>query len=308
MQAIALKDVRREYAGGRGVLGVSLEVRCGHCYALLGRNGSGKSTIVRMICGLERPSAGTVHVLGHAVSSGSRRHLPMTGVALDTCAQWENLSGAQNAWFAARSHGLPCQEAQARVLNLMAAAGLSEQASDSVAHYSYGMRRKLGIVQALCHDPEVLVLDEPTAGVDAQFQVVLSEMIDDRSARGKVTFVASNDPAWTAAVATRVGFLESGRMVTEGSVDELIAEVATAQEIRIVLDRPTALSDPEIPGLRSFSQDGTTIVALVDEAPVALVDMVQWISRRGLGVRSVEVSGASLRDAFLLKTGRAIRA
>ena len=306
MAAVEAKGVAREHAPGRGVRDVSLTVADGECYALLGRNGSGKTTLTRMLLGLEPVQQGELRVLDTAVDKGVRTHLGRLGVALDRSVHWETLSGWQNAHFAARSYGVPHTEVAARLEEQFERAGLAAEAHEPVGTYSYGMRRKLSLVAALVHDPDLLVLDEPTAGVDPQFLLQLTETVRDRSKRGKTTWVASNDPDWVAAAATRVAFLEAGALVAEGTVDELVGEVASRQEVRIELASAAALGKPDIKGVSSFDCRRATVEALLDGDPALVPKLMEWTVGQGGQVKTLEVRRGTLRDAFLQATGRSL--
>jgi ABC-type multidrug transport system ATPase subunit len=259
-----------------------------------------------MLLGLETVDRGELHVLGERVMKGARTHLSRLGVALDRSVHWEALSGWDNAYFAARAQGVRVTEIEPRLEEEFDRAGLSAEAHEPVSTYSYGMRRKLSLIAALCHDPDLLVLDEPTAGVDPQFLVRLTEMVRDRSELGKATWVASNDPDWSAGVASRVMFLEAGRMAAEGTVAALVDEVAGLCEVSIELGAPVPLPEPDIESVSSFDQEGTALTALVGTGPALVPRLMTWIVEHGGDVKSLEVRRGTLRDAFLLKTGRSL--
>jgi len=306
MHAVYARQLVRQYAPGRGVCGISLAVAQGQCYAVLGRNGSGKTTLTRLLLGLERPAAGELTVLGCAVGAGSRNHLAACGAALDHTAQWEALSGRDNAHFVARAYGLGEADARARIDELFALADLTEHADDPVAIWSFGMRRKLAIIQAMLHEPDLLILDEPTAGLDAHFVLRLGEQIRRRSRDGRTTWLAGNDPDFAGAVATRVAFIDAGQIVAEAAPDALLAELDAAREVRMRLATPAALAPPQIPAVRSFRVDGDIVTATVDDDARAVARLIEHVASCGGDPRSVQVRRPTLRDAFLRHTGRAI--
>jgi len=301
--AIEAHNLTCAHAPGRGVCGVSLAVDAGECYAVLGRNGSGKSTLTRLLLGLEPVGGGSLAVLGLPVARGSRRHLGRLGVCLDTSAHWEALSGWQNACFVAQAYGRNGRALEGRLAWLFDRAGLAPYRDEPVATYSFGMRRKLALVEAFCHEPELAVLDEPTAGVDEQFVVELADLLRQRGARGQTTWIASNDVEWAACVASRVAFLEAGRLVAEGTPEGLIREVSPLCEVHLVLAGSVRVPPPALDGVRAFSQDGTSLRALIGDSR-HLPRLLEHVGSTGAEVARVEVARATLRDAFLLKTGR----
>jgi len=304
MNAIEAHNLVREYKPGRGVCGVTLSVGRGECFGLLGRNGSGKTTLTRMLLGMEKPASGILHVLGEGLEKGSRNHLGRIGVSLDTSIHWERLSGWQNAYFTARSYGLSRDAVEARLDELFALADLRQCSHDPVRTYSFGMRRKLSHLQALCHDPELLIFDEPTGGVDAHFCRSLGDLVGQRTGCGLTTWIAGNDPDWLSGVATRIAFMASGRICAEGTVEDLVGEVSPLQEVRIVLEKSPPLPFPAMPGVRSVVQGATEVTTLLERDPRLVADLVAWIAANGGVIKNLDVKRATLRDAFLLKTGR----
>ncbi|MHC4582524.1 MAG: ABC transporter ATP-binding protein, partial [Planctomycetota bacterium] len=253
MQPIIAEDIVRRHRNSRGIDGVSLSVAAGRCLGVLGANGSGKTTLTRLVAGLDRPERGTLSVLGAPSCprpSGLRRRC---GVALDQPAHWETLSGRQNLWFFARQYRLSGSALRRRTDELLNEAGLADQADEPVAAYSFGMRRKLNIIEALVHDPDLLILDEPSAGVDVAFLDSLVQLVQQRCERGKTTWVADNDADWLARVATDVILLSAGRIEAKGTVPELVASIGARNRVDILLEEPGFCATPTIAGVEAFS-------------------------------------------------------
>ncbi len=297
-------DLIHEYNPGRGVCGLSMCVERGECFAILGRNGSGKSTLTRLILGLKRPQSGRLNVMGRPVEGRFRRMLEKVGAVLDTSPHWENLSGYQNLFFAASSYGMSRKKAETRVKELLDRSSLRGQANEPVGTYSFGMRRKLSLIQAFASDPELMIMDEPTAGVDPHFMAAMTEMIRARCEAGKTTFIASNDPEWLAGTVSRIAFMETGKIIEQGTVDELVARVSTLAEVRISLEDYSRLPDPPMAGIRSFTQTGNVATVFMDQDPLLIPRLIEWISREGRKIRAIETLGNSLREVFLLRTGK----
>ena len=305
--AIRATGLVREYAPERGVCGIDLEVGWGECFALLGRNGSGKSTLTRLLIGIEKQDRGEIAVSGRSVVelSPSDRvlHLRELGIALDTSIHWKKLSGEANASFVANSYRMSRSKIEGRLNSLFGTASIADQADDAVGNYSFGMRRKLSIVEALAHDPKILVLDEPTSGVDAHFAERLGELVKERSQRGLTTWIASNDPDWVAGVAGRVAFVEKGRISAIGTVPELLAEVSPYQEIQVAVESPHPVSSPDDARIKTYTQNDEKITIVAEEDPMLIPSIMEWIIGQNARITSVQVRRSSLRDAFLLKTG-----
>ena len=303
---IEMREVSFSYPGGKGVRGVSITVWKGECLGLLGRNGSGKTTLTHLLLGLHELKSGSIRVFGHPVSNGSRSHLGRIGFAPDRPPLWENLSGYRNAYFTARAYGCSRDHITHALEKLFESACMEDQAHEPVSTYSFGMKKKLGLIQALCHDPELLILDEPTAGVDPQFMGVLTQVVLSRKEKGMTTWIASNDADWLAGVDPGILIMEEGRVVGDGTVDSLLDQVSALEEVRVVLDGYLPLSPPEMTEIRSFHQEGNILVMLMPPNPRLLPEIMRWIVSQGVGVRSMACSGAGLKEAFLLRTGRPV--
>lgn len=306
MACIAIRDLHHEYRPGRGISRVTLTVEAGECFALLGRNGSGKSTLTRLILGIERPSSGLITVLGHNLRKGSRGHLKDTGSALDTSILWEKLSGWDNAYFVARSYNMPVPALNRRLKELFLQADLGDRAGDPVASYSYGMRQKLCLVQAFCHEPELLVLDEPTRGLDCHFLKVLADLVLRRTQLGLTTWIAGNDPDWISGLATRLAFIHAGKILAEGTETDLVNDLSALQKMTVELLYPTPIPSPRMQRVRSFSQRDRDLTVILDSDPMLIPVLLEWIVSNGGIVAALQVSRGTLRDAFLVKTGRTL--
>lgn len=304
METIIAEDIVRRHRTGRGIDGVSVTVQAGRCLGVLGANGSGKTTLTRLVAGLDRRESGRLWVLGEPAyprRSGLRRRC---GVALDTPAHWEGLSGRENLWFFARQYGLGGPELTRRVDELLCDADLAGQADEPVGEYSFGMRRKLSIIEAMAHDPDLLILDEPSAGADVAFLDRLVQWIRDRCERGKTTWVADNDADWLARAATDAILLCEGRAEAGGEVEELIASMPARNRVEIVLAESGFDAVPTIAGVVKFRCDENRIRADMQGDPELPVELLRWITASGGRVRSMEIRSITLHEALLQRAAR----
>jgi ABC-type multidrug transport system ATPase subunit len=304
MEPIIAQHIVRRHRNGRGVDGVTLSVSAGQCFGVLGANGSGKTTLTRLVAGLDRAERGRLSVLGGPAYPRSSYLRRRCGVALDTPAHWDTLSGRQNLWFFARQYGLTGSNLRRRVDELLAEADLAAQADEAVAAYSFGMRRKLSLIEAMTHDPDLLILDEPSAGVDMAFLDRLVEWMRQRCERGKATWVADNDADWLARVATDVILLSEGRIEAGGTVPELMASVGARNRIDILLEQSDFSATPTIGGVVGFRCEENRLSAEVDGNPELPAELLRWIAASGGHVRSMEIRSVTLHEALTRRAAR----
>lgn len=237
MPALALRDVEKIYGRGadrkHAVSGVTLSVRHGEVYGFLGPNGAGKSTTIRMILGLIRASGGHIHLLGRPVADPLA--LRRVGSLVDGGAFYPFLSGRQNLRVLARTQG---HEGE-RIEMLLELVGLSRDAKRKVAGYSLGMKQRLGVAAALLNDPDLVILDEPSNGLDASGIQEMRHLVRDLADQGKAVFLSSHLLHEVEQLCDRVAIVANGKLLREASVREMLAEDAAllieAEPVNIAL-------------------------------------------------------------------------
>ncbi|MGH7903096.1 MAG: ATP-binding cassette domain-containing protein [Candidatus Dormibacteraceae bacterium] len=307
MAAIESFEVSRVHPGGRGVFDVTLALAPGEVVGLLGPNGSGKTTLLSVLGTLRPATGGRIRWFGEGDrrSPSIRRRL---GVALDTPAHFDELTGYQNAWFFARQFGLDRAEAAARLAGLFEWAGLREARDQPVREYSLGMKRRLGLIEALAHRPQALVLDEPTLALDHRAELDLIGTLEGLRGEGRAILIATNDVHLAERVCDRVLFLHRGRIVREGPLGEVIAEVAGARELELEVLSPIDLDRlRELPGVEAADATGGRVRILVGPGAGAAQVLAALNGESDL-VREMRVRRPDLGDAFLKVTGATLGA
>ncbi len=298
MAALALEaeGVLRRYRNGRGVGPVSLGLRAGEVLALLGPNGSGKTTLLRCLATRSRPRGGEVRWFGDPDPARAR---PRLAVVFDATAHVEEVSGEENLRFFARARKVP-EEPQ-----LLVAAGLAEVGGEEVANYSYGMRRRLLIAEALVGDPALLVLDEPTLGLDVEGRNWLELVLRERQRRGWSTLLGTNDTSFVEEVATRVGFLVDGRLVADSPLADLLASLGGLREVTLRFRGEVDLGPlRDVAGVRQVvaSPEGALVLAARRDGLVAdILGAVGELDRR---LVDLSIREPGLAECFLQLTGR----
>ncbi|MGY1985811.1 ABC transporter ATP-binding protein [Blastococcus sp. SYSU DS0669] len=250
---IATRGLAKQFGRVRAVDGIDLDVREGDVYGFLGANGSGKTTTVRMLLGLVLPTRGEIDLLGERMPRAGRRVLPRVGALIEAPAAYGHLSGRENlALLDAAGPGGARRDRRRRVAEVLDQVGLGGVGRRPVKAYSLGMRQRLGLAGALLRRPELLVLDEPTNGLDPQGISEIRELLLDLHRGGTTVFLSSHLLAEVEQLCTRVGVLDRGRLVLQDDLATLTAPTGatvvrtpTPEQVRAVLDGRVAAVDGE---------------------------------------------------------------
>jgi ABC-2 type transport system ATP-binding protein len=299
MAAIVCEQLTKTYRRTSAVHELNLRVEVGQVYGFLGANGAGKTTTIRLMLGLVKPSAGQVRLFGKTIQHGYATGLERVGAMVEGASFYPYLS----AWENLRIFGLTRGEFQAQhAQNLLAQLGLAERAQDKVRTYSLGMKQRLGIVAALLHQPDLLILDEPTNGLDPagmhELRVFLRRLADEE---GKTIFLSSHLLGEVQQICDRVAIMHKGRLLAEGRVEDLLAQQnAQARLVALEvqpLDKALVLLSEYQP------QVGQTPPTLRLQAPhSAIPELVRRLVMEGVAVYEVTSQQASLEEFFLTIT------
>lgn len=219
--AVAMLGLTRLFDQKRAVDGLSLVVKRGEFFGFLGRNGAGKSTTIKMLVGLLRPTSGLAYVGGINVWQEPLRAKMAMGVLPEQLNLYERLTGRELVEFAGAMYNIPHAEARRRAGALLDALLLSSDADKLVVDYSVGMRKKVALACALIHRPQALFLDEPFEGVDPVSSRVIRDILRDLTTSGVTIFFSSHIMEVVEKLCTRVGLIDGGRLLAEGTIDEL---------------------------------------------------------------------------------------
>ncbi len=298
---IETTGLRKEYVTRRlhrhvAVEGLDLRVPQGGVHGFLGPNGSGKTTTIRMLLGLARPTRGQMAVLGQPIPSGLPQVMPRIGAVVESPKFLPGFTGRRNLSLLADATGLP----RPRVGEVLERVGLSERADDRYKGYSLGMRQRLAIAATLLKQPDLLILDEPTNGLDPQGIRDIRTMVHDLGEQGVTVLLSSHILAEVEQVCDSVTIVRRGQLVTSGRVSDLLAGQSTGAVRVRVTDLPAAQAVLErSPGVTLTRQDDVLLVSgVVDPADVSRV-----LGQHDLWVRELSVIQGDLESAFLSLTG-----
>jgi len=305
---LEILDVRRSYGGGRGLAGVGLAVAPGEIYALLGPNGAGKTSLVRAVTGRLRLDGGSVRLSGRdPAEAAARRQL---GLVPQDVALYADLSVRENLVFLGRLAGLPAGAARAAAVRALRWIDLADRADSLVGTLSGGQQRRVNLAAGILHEPRLLVLDEPTVGVDPSARESIHRMLLELRGRGTAILLATHDLDQAAELADRVGVLVRGKLAAEGTVTALIERwfPAGAKDLTLTFGGapdPAALTVLEGAGLAGGGGVWSgPIAGGVGRLPGLLADL----AAAGAVVADVRIREPGLRGVFFRVAGEELAA
>jgi daunorubicin resistance ABC transporter ATP-binding subunit len=305
--AIEVKDLCKSFGSFRAVDHLSLEVRQGEIFGLLGPNGSGKTTTINMISGLSRPTSGEVRVMGYDVQHNARQVRQMLGSVPQETALYEELSAWTNMDFHADLFGIPRKEKKVRITRLLELVQLLDRKDSRVGTFSGGMKRRLALARALLHDPRLIYLDEPTLGVDVQARRAIWDYILALRDQGKTVLITTNYLEEAQALCERLAIIDHGKLIAVDTPEHLkktyggsIIEVETAQPV-------TGLASLRaLAGVNDVKQEGTVLRITSQGTSNIAADVINIVSQEG-EIKDIAIREPNLDEIFLLLTGTALR-
>jgi ABC-2 type transport system ATP-binding protein len=309
MSLLKVEHLSKSFGAVRAVDSVSFEVRPGEIYGLLGPNGAGKTTSISMISGLLKPDAGEVSVAGASFWSNPQQAKSIMGVVPQELAIYEELSGRENLEFWGRMAGLSSGDAKSRANELLAALTLTDRADDAVKKYSGGMKRRINLGCALLHHPKLLLLDEPTVGIDPQARMNILEFIRNLRATGTGILYTTHYLEEAESLCQRIGIIDHGKLLAEGTFSELQERLGGDRVFVLEADFKNASPD----AWNGFNQRFRVIQKTEKQLVVAAIgtrdpsECLKDLLNLPVHVENVSLKRPSLNDVFLQLTGRELR-
>ena len=307
---LACADLRKSFGDRIAVDGVGFSIGPSETYGLLGPNGAGKTTTISMICGLLVRNGGTVTVDGRPVDIGEAEAKRAIGYVPQEVAIYPDLTARENLLFFGQLYRLGGSELRGRVDEVLEIIELTDRANDRTDQFSGGMKRRLNIGIGLLHRPKLLVLDEPTVGVDPQSRNAILTSVEELGQRGMAILYTTHYMEEAERLCDRVGIIDHGQIKAEGTRRELVSLIGQRDRIRLVADGKLALAADALRGFDGVDEatvhDGG-LTLLVADARAILPRILESAAAAGAMVSSVEIVEPDLEAVFLHLTGRALR-
>ena len=308
---IVIKDVTKSYGRHKVLQNVSFEIMEGELFGLLGPNGAGKSTLIDILTGIQSMDSGEIFINGKSIKTDKVEIRKQLGLVPQDIALLEELNAFDNLEYFGGLYGLAGQELKSQIEKLLEVAGLTDKKKEKVKNYSGGMKRRLNIAVAMLHNPSILILDEPTVGVDAQSRQHIFDYIQSLAEQGTTILYTSHYMEEIETLCKRVFILDLGEEVAYGTKEEVKKLVGHTQTVSLTLDRVPAGFDEVLKnsenGIQFVTVNGQDIALTIDQAIFSMMKLIEQVEQAQLVIKSVNVKETTLEEAFLQLTGKTLR-
>jgi|ERR1043166_2366303 ABC-2 type transport system ATP-binding protein len=313
---LEIRQLQKSFAQIRAVDGISFAVARGDCLGLLGPNGAGKTTTISMVTGLLTPDAGEVLIDGARIASDTDKVKCKIGFVPQDLALFEELSARDNLRLFGSLYHLSAPALAEAMTRALALVGLADRARDKAKYFSGGMKRRLNLAAALLHDPEILLLDEPTVGVDPQSRNAIFDNIEALRSRGKTILYTTHYMEEVERLCNRVVIMDHGKVVADDTLNNLRNRASGAQRLKIELADgiATQVRDPEwmeklcrLTGVAGVTRNGVHLVVELQDIGPGAADVLRLLHESGQKVVYFAADRPNLESVFLSLTGRQLR-
>jgi len=302
---IETKELAKSYGTFDALRGIDLQVEEGDVFGFIGPNGAGKTTTIRILTTLLEPTSGEAHVAGYSVWEEKDKIRSIIGYMPDSFGVYRDMTVTEYMHFFAAAYGIPHSERRSLVGGLLELTDLSYKEDSLIESLSRGMQQRLGLARTLVHDPKVLVLDEPASGLDPRARIEIREILRELRRMGKTILLSSHILSELQEVCTRVGILERGQLVAQGTMEEIIRSATPNVSVAVQTtdNARAAVVLRELPGVLecTYTEEDSEVLAKVSES-LDLAEIGRHLHGRELGIRSLVKRDPSLEEVFMTLT------
>lgn len=310
MKAIEVQNLKKSFGDFVAVQDASFTAESGEVLSLLGPNGAGKSTTISMLSGLLAPTGGDASIMGHSVIREPEAAKKSLGVVPQDIALYPDLSARENLVFWGKMYGLRGAALKSRVDEVLEIIGLADRQKDHVGKFSGGMKRRVNIGAALLHKPDVVIMDEPTVGIDPQSRRHILDNVKELNEKGMTVLYTTHYMEEAAELSDHIAIMDKGKVIAYGTHDELIKLVGEETRIDITINtegEKVLGAWRAVEGVARIDALDGTLTALVDDSNRVLPRLFDAASKVGVRIMSVDIQEPNLETVFLHLTGRALR-
>ena len=310
MDIVKIKGLTKKFGDFIAVDDIDLSIVEGEIYGLLGPNGAGKSTIINMICGLITTTKGSIGILGKDNQKNSSLTKRNIGVVPQDIAVYEDLTCIENVKFFASLYGIKGQELKKKAQEALEFVGLSDKAKSYPASFSGGMKRRLNIACAIAHTPKLLIMDEPTVGIDPQSRNHILESVKKLNDRGCTIIYTTHYMEEVEAIATMISIIDNGKVIVSGTKEELKAIVTDKNTVDVTVIDGGVIKEEELKKIKGVTNVSINenIVKIDSSKEISNLDkIILYFTDNEIPIKNIENKVPDLETVFLTLTGRKLR-
>lgn len=310
MKVVKIENLVKKFGNTAAVDKITLDIEEGEIYGLLGPNGAGKSTTINMICGLLSPNEGTIEILEKDIRKNKIFAKRNIGIVPQDIAIYEDLTAYENVNFFAGLYGFRGKELKARVDEALEFVGLLDKAKSFPKGFSGGMKRRLNIACAIAHRPKVIIMDEPTVGIDPQSRNHILQSVKKLNEMGSTIIYTSHYMEEVEEICTRIGIVDHGKLIAEGTKEELKSSISDTNTIWVTVQ---SLNDFQLDALKDINgvisaELDDNIVKISSSQDINNLDkIILFFTEKNIHIKNLETKTPDLETVFLTLTGRKLR-
>lgn len=310
MNVLEIKKLEKSFGDIKAIDGISFDVVEGEIYGLLGPNGAGKSTTINVVCGLLKKEKGSINLFGKSIDKDHEYIKSNIGVVPQDIAIYPDLTAIENIKFFASLYGVKGKLLNERAIEALEFVGLVDRKDDMPSKFSGGMKRRLNIACAIAHHPKLIIMDEPTVGIDPQSRNHILESVKKLNENGSTIIYTTHYMEEVEAIATKVGIIDHGKLIAQGTIPELQNLISDRSTIDVVTDLGTEVNIEELSSIKgvlkaTLNENKLSIESLKESDNLHQITM--YLSSHDIPIREIGMSRVSLESIFLSLTGRSLR-
>ncbi len=308
--AIEAKGLKKFYKDVKAVNGVDFTIQTGEIFSLLGPNGAGKTTIINLLTGLFPPNAGDAFIFGNSIKKEPMKAKALMGVVPQEIALYEDLSARENLLFWGKLYGLRGKQLQSRVDEVLDLIGLRDRQRQRISKYSGGMKRRVNIGIALLHLPKLVVMDEPTVGIDPQSRRHILDNVLDLNKQGMTVLYTTHYMEEAQELSDHIAIMDQGKIVARGTHAELVQLVGEQDRVELTLTQDggkVLTAWKKLEGVSKISQEGEKVILLVNDSNTVLPELFKIANQNDARIATISIHEPNLEAVFLHLTGKALR-
>lgn len=310
MKILEIKNLSKQFGDYKAVNNINLVVNQGDIYGLLGPNGAGKSTTINMICGLISPTSGEILILNEKISKNSKKLKKQIGIVPQEIAIYEDLTALENVMFFGSIYGLKGRKLKEKAMDALEFVGLADKSKVFPSKYSGGMKRRLNIACALVHEPKIVIMDEPTVGIDPQSRNHILESIKTLNDKGTTIIYTSHYMEEIEAICTKISIMDNGNVIAEGTKDQLKSNFKNINRLILEIGNNNSIDInklKEIEGVEEVKLNNNMLEISNKMESNNLDEILITLISNKVSIKSIEKTNVDLETVFLNLTGKKLR-